>query len=100
MLNAVVTFQVMEEPGAECEAKERARFQRGVHRWHGCAMAGGKEGWVVAARTPDVYRVRLVHSCRWSPQWVGGQKGSVSTCEWRLRCDANISVGILPHSVR
>lgn len=42
-----------EEPGAECEAKERARFQRGTR------MRDGR--WE--------RRLCVLHSCRWSPQW-------------------------------
>lgn len=69
-----------------------------------CAMAGGKEGWVRGLLRREHVTSRKAH-----PQLqveplvgalVGGQKGSVSTCEWCLGCDANISVGILPHSVR
>lgn len=55
---------------------------------------GSAGGW-----TRDVCHVRLI--LLWAePQRVGGQKGSVPTREWCLGCDANVSVGVLPHSVR
>lgn len=75
-----------QEPGAECRAKERARFQR-VTR----LRDGGWEGGKVVSH-PQLQVAPSVGAL------VGSQEGSVSAPEWGL--GRYRSAGVLPHSVR